>query len=81
MAVPCNLIPVGDVVNVIPFLTVAKPVIDVCGVNSTSEIMAISVPSLYHFVILRLVVVESTTASKTKPFSDPVEVGGPTSTL
>ena len=44
VAVPCNLIPEGEVVNVIPLYTVGKPVIAVCGVNSVSETMAISVP-------------------------------------
>ena len=46
-----------------------------------SEIIAISVPSLYHFVIGWLAVVESVTDSNMKPFRDPVEAGGPTKTL
>tara|TARA_B100000287_G_C20330735_1_gene661653 strand:+ start:526 stop:675 length:150 start_codon:yes stop_codon:yes gene_type:complete len=39
------------VVKVIPFLIVAKPDIEVFGVNSSSEIIAIKLPSLYNFVI------------------------------
>jgi hypothetical protein len=32
-------------------LTVAKPGIELCGVNSSSEIIANRVPSLYHLVM------------------------------
>ena len=51
VAVPWNFIAGSAVDSVIPFLTVAKPGIELCGVNSVSEIIANNVPSLYHFVM------------------------------
>ena len=48
------------VVNVIPFLTDPNPVIEAFGVNAaSSEIIATSVPSLYHYVIFLEASVES----------------------
>ena len=51
VAVPWNLASVIAVVSVIPFLTVANPVIDVLGVKVSSETIAIRLPSLNNFVI------------------------------
>ena len=54
-----NAGPYIAVVKVIPFLIVANPVILVLGVNSSSEIIAIRLPSLNHFVIFWLLSPES----------------------
>jgi len=51
VAVPWNLRSVIAVESVIPFLTVANPVILVLGVNVSSETIAIRLPSLNNFVM------------------------------
>ena len=70
-----------DVENVIPFVIVANPVIEIFGVNVSSEIIAIKFPSLYHFVIFCVASVESKIESYVNPFVVPVVPGGPTKTL
>ena len=81
MAVPWNFVSAIAVVSVIPFLIVAKPVIEVFGVNASSDTIAIRLPSLYHFVIFCVASPLSNILSKIKPLLVPVEAGGPTSTL
>ena len=77
---PWNFISEISVLSVIPFLIVANPVIAVFGVNSSSEIIAILLPSLNIVVITCEVSDESRIVSKANPFVVPVELGGPTKT-
>ena len=65
----------------IPFLTVAKPEIDVFGVKVSSEIIAILFPSLKIFVIFCVSSLESHIDWKVNPFVVPVVPGGPTNML
>ena len=81
MAVPWNLVSAIAVVSVIPFLTVANPLIALLGVNASSDTIAIRFPSLYHFVMFCVASVLSSILSNIKPLVVPVEAGGPTSTL
>ena len=67
--------------KVTPLETVEKPVILVFGVNVSSDMIAIRLPSLNNFVIFCVTSVESNMASKVKPFVFPVVLGGPTKTL
>ena len=80
VAVPENLTSAIAVESVIPFVTVANPVILVLGVKVSSDIIAIRFPSLNNFVMFCVASVESSMLSYVKPFVVPEALGGPTNT-
>ena len=80
MAVPWNFASDIAVVKVMPFLIEANPDSVTLGVNVSSEIIAIRLPSLNSFVMFCDVSPESNIVSYVNPLVVPVELGGPTNT-
>ena len=81
VADPWNLLSVICVPSVTPFLIVAKPDIDICGVNSTDEIIAtIESETISCVTTLVTPVVSVICLTMAPEVPDPAVACGPTST-